>query len=364
MTRKIFRKSIVFIALLATGAARADSGEVCDRKCLRIFVDDYIAAMLKHDPAGLPVSSSIKVAQDAQEIKPGEGVWKTAVKFYSLPSQTQYLMDTETGQVGYMGILDDGAAGPAFFALRLKIADKKITEVESMVTHRSDATPFWPQGYLWREAPYIREAPLKVRSSRQQLLKTADTYWKIAATTHKGEDVPYSVDCWHFQNGMNTDWERPLNSWEEFDPKLKVQRNVMASPAQEYDGRIWTCAREATLTTLKWTGIHSTHQLVDVERGLVMSWNMIDIDPDKLPKAPRKPDGSRYPSPEGFYGPPSSPGPDGMPLPEGAGMGSTTLDTTKPYATYQTYLFRIVGGKITREQVFQRFLPANTPSPF
>lgn len=337
------------VVALMLGSSAFAAAPTCDRWCLKAVADTYVAAMLKHDVTAVKVSPSVVVSENAQAIKFGEGVFATANKFFSGENQTQYVMDTQQGEVGYMGILDD-RQGPAFYALRLKVVDGAITEIETLVTRREDGSPFWPEGYLYREAPYIRDVPKPVRTSRTGLRKSADTYWRVGGSTHKGSSVPYTQDCVHFQNGMNTDWERPLNTWE---------KDAYVQPS---DGRIWTCAREVDLTTLKWTKTRGMHHLLDEERGLVMTWAFADTDPAKASKAPTNPNGSPLPRPAWFYGPPSGPGPNGLSGPPAA--APTFNRRTEPFTMYHAVVMRIVNGKIQREQVFQRELELSAQRPF
>ncbi|MGC3982452.1 MAG: hypothetical protein QM808_14475 [Steroidobacteraceae bacterium] len=338
--------ALMLIASSANAAKQVESN--CDRWCLKAIADNYVAAMFKHDTKVVKVSPNVVVSENTRSIKFGEGVFATAKKFFSGENQTQYVMDTQQGEVGYMGILD--APGAAFYALRLKVMDGAITEIETLVTRREDGSPFWPEGYLYREAPYIRDVPKPVRSSRAGLRKAADTYWRVGGTTHQGSSVPYTQDCVHFQNGMNTDWERPLNSWE---------KDAYVQPS---DGRIWTCAREVDLTTMKWTQTRGVHHLFDEERGLVMTWAFADTDPAKASKAPTNPDGSALPRPAWYYGPPGGPGPNGL---SGPAAGAPTFNRRiEPFTMYHAVVMRVVKGRIQREQVFQRELDLPAQRPF
>ncbi|MGC3982440.1 MAG: hypothetical protein QM808_14415 [Steroidobacteraceae bacterium] len=327
----------------------------CARACLKKFADDYAAAMLKHDVAAVPVSSNVKVTENAVAIKLGEGSWKNARKFFSTPSSTQYVADVEAGQIARMGIIDvDGK--PAFHAVRLKVVNNKITEIETLYAPETLARPFQPEGYLWREAPFVRDIPMPIRSSRQELLKTASAYWSVATSTHKGNEVPYSVDCIHVENGMNTDWERPLDSIEAITP--------LENPQSMFDGRIWTCEREVNLTTRTFDAVRGLRYLVDEERGLVLAWNIVDKNSTQLNMV-QELNGVKRTSPE--YGPPSR-GADGWPS-QGAG-GPPPAATTQVGAAnetpslYHAALMRIVNGRIHREQFFQVNVAKGTAAPF
>ncbi|MGC3980395.1 MAG: hypothetical protein QM808_03960 [Steroidobacteraceae bacterium] len=338
---------------------------VCARVCLKKFVDEYVAAMLKRDTAAISIASNVKVAENAAIIRLGEGMdWKTGKKFFSTPSSTQYVADTQSGEIARMGIIDlDGQ--PAFYAVRLKVVNSKITEIETLVGPESLARPFQPEGYLWREAPFIREIPATIRSSRAQLLKTAGTYWAVATTTHKGADVPYSVDCIHVENGMNTDWERPLDSIEAITPE--------ENPVSMFDGRIWTCEREVNLTTRSFEKARGLRYLVDEERGLVMAWTIVDKVTGNAGGGggmTQSVNGVQRTAPE--YGPPSR-GADGWPAQGGPGGGpggapgggmAAGAPAAEQPSLYHAALVRIVNGKIHREQFFQVNVPRNSATPF
>lgn len=339
-------------AALAT-AAPANS---CARACLKKIVDDYVEAMLKRNTAAVPVAADAKVTENAVSIKLGAGNdWQTARKFLSTPSTTQYVADVQAGQIARMGIIDvDGK--PAFYAVRLKIANNKIGEIETLLAPETLARPFQPEGYLWREAPFVREIPMPIRSSRQELLKTANTYWTVAGSTHKGSEVPYSVDCIHVENGMNTDWERPLDSIEAITP--------LENPQSMFDGRIWTCEREVNLTTRTFDKVRGLRYLVDEERGLVLAFNIVDKNSTQLNMV-MEINGVKRTNPE--YGPPSR-GADGWPAQGGGGpppaANAQVGAATETPSLYHAALMRIVNGKIHREQFFQVNVARSTVAPF
>lgn len=327
--------------LFAMPAAVAETSS-CDRACLTGMANRYLEAIARHDPTLVSFAPDARLAENHQLIKAGEGIWKTAVSF---AKTRQYVADPQTGQVGVQGILED-AGKPAIFALRLKIVNNAVTEAETLVTHDGEGgPPFEPEGFLLRESPYIREVPQEIRSSRDVLLQTARKYWDLATTTHRGEDAPYTVDCFHFQNGVSTNWERELMPPEVAAP----ERNA----PQPYDGRIWICARELNLTTQPWIRERSVRTLVDVERGLVMTWNLVDV--------------KGRPGPDGKIPPPPKPGDPIPPLPDNAPPGLSALGWSlrgRPQTLYHAEVKRIIGGRIQREQVFQRSLPADAKAAF
>ncbi len=41
----------------------------CDRTCMTALTDQYLAALVKHDPAGLPLSKGVRFTENTAEIR-------------------------------------------------------------------------------------------------------------------------------------------------------------------------------------------------------------------------------------------------------------------------------------------------------
>jgi hypothetical protein len=50
----------------------------CDRACLEGLIDQYLAAVVAHDPSKLPLSKDVKYSENYQMLQVGDGFWKTA----------------------------------------------------------------------------------------------------------------------------------------------------------------------------------------------------------------------------------------------------------------------------------------------
>ncbi len=70
--------AVVLVDCPAQAATKAAVATTCDRDCLVRLADAYIAALVAHDPGKAPLASDVKIVENAQRIKPGEGLWKTA----------------------------------------------------------------------------------------------------------------------------------------------------------------------------------------------------------------------------------------------------------------------------------------------
>src|ERR1041385_4578326 len=70
--------------VLSTSASAAvqNGGAVappCDRACMSGIVDRYLAALVKHDPAGLPLNRDVKFTENTARLTVGkEGLWVAA----------------------------------------------------------------------------------------------------------------------------------------------------------------------------------------------------------------------------------------------------------------------------------------------
>ena len=96
----------VFAAALL-GASSALAAAPCDRTCLKGMLDQYLNAIIKHDPAAAPLRLGFRQTENAVVVKLGTGAWKNVTGLGKL--QRRYL-DPVSGQAAYFGIVEEGAA--------------------------------------------------------------------------------------------------------------------------------------------------------------------------------------------------------------------------------------------------------------
>jgi len=76
------RLSLVAALVFLTGAVlNASTGPIplnCNRACLENLVDQYLAAVVAHDPKKMPFSADVKYTENYQVLQLGDGFWKTA----------------------------------------------------------------------------------------------------------------------------------------------------------------------------------------------------------------------------------------------------------------------------------------------
>jgi hypothetical protein len=183
------------LAALVACVAEAAPPATCDRDCLHELADDYVAALVAHDPARVPLARDVRMVENIQRIKPGEGLWKTAS---AVPTTFRiYVPDTVAQQVGYMAVLQEDGK-PIQLALRLKYAAGKITEAEHVVVHSLR------EGNLANlqtpRQPLVTPVAEPWRDSRGRLLSIAASYYD-ALDLNNGSLAPFADDCVRFENG-------------------------------------------------------------------------------------------------------------------------------------------------------------------
>jgi uncharacterized membrane protein YidH (DUF202 family) len=190
--------AILAAALALTGTARA--AQDCDRTCLIGLTDTYLAAMVAHDPARAPVAATARFTENTRVTKLGEGsAWTniTGMQGYKL-----YVADPAAAQVALYTVMD-GKERPAILTLRLKVADRRITEIESVYVGIGQ-TGLGSLDNLKTVAPVWNEVlPPAKRRTREEMIAITDRYFATLEDGHK-DYIPFTDDCLRVENGVIT----------------------------------------------------------------------------------------------------------------------------------------------------------------
>ena len=120
------RLLVVVLTFTALSGALAQASP-CDRGCMIALVDQYLAALVKHDPAGLPLSRGVRFTENTAEIRIGDGLWVAASE---APTTFKiYAVDPGTSQVAFYGVMKEWDK-LLIIALRLKVIRGESTEIE------------------------------------------------------------------------------------------------------------------------------------------------------------------------------------------------------------------------------------------
>jgi hypothetical protein len=244
-------------ALLGGGIGSAAlAADVCDRSCLQNYVDRYLAALVAHDPGPLPWARAVRFTENGQQLRLGDGLWGTA----SAPGHYRlYVADPEDGQVGFIGTVYESGT-PVLLALRLKIEDRTISEVETIVARSSFGSTLPSAGRAVEErgqprAQFLRTVPDRERMSRDGLVRVANAYFTGLAANSGQNTAPFAASCNRWENGtQTTNSPHPGSSGPDI--------LALSCDAQQKSGYF------AFVTSIR----NRRFPVVDRERGLVMAF--------------------------------------------------------------------------------------------
>lgn len=178
-----------------------DADYDCNRVCLNRFADEFIAALLAHDPSKLPHSPRVKYSENNVVLKLGDGLWATAdgVQTYKI-----YIDDPDHGEVGYYGIIDENST-PDILAARLKIVHGQVTEIETLVARKDSPTSPFPDPDGLKENPLFYEnVPAYARKSRDKLIALVNGYLDTVQLNTGKIYTSFDPDCARVENGVQT----------------------------------------------------------------------------------------------------------------------------------------------------------------
>lgn len=172
----------------------------CDRACLVSTTEAYLAAMVAHDPARAPVAGTVRFTENTRVLPLGQGnAWSLAT---GMSDYKVYVADPSAGQVMLYTVME-GKERPAILTLRLKVEDRRITEVESVYvgigqSGLSSLENLQQPAPLWNEV-----LPPEQRRTREQMIAIADRYFETLQEGHK-DYLPFTDDCLRVENGVKT----------------------------------------------------------------------------------------------------------------------------------------------------------------
>lgn len=105
----------------------------CDRACLHNLVKEVTQAMLAHDPLSLPLGKGVRYSENGQFLALGDGLWETLGEI-GMPGVDEYaasFADAGSGTAAYWGLTKEQTT-PGVLALRIKVDDGKIIEIEAV----------------------------------------------------------------------------------------------------------------------------------------------------------------------------------------------------------------------------------------
>jgi hypothetical protein len=195
-TNMLFAGTILLSIIFGDLSNVNASGTQCDRECLKGFVNQYIKALVAHKPESLTVADNVRFTENNKEIKLGEGVWKTASNLSS--DYRVDVLDVSLGSAVSFFVVSTNVG----IAVRLKIDNKKITQIETMVCSGVQVSNL-------KAASTMSNPPDKAKlNTREKVIKNAELYADglrdSTCNSFKNVNIPFAKDCYRMENGTHT----------------------------------------------------------------------------------------------------------------------------------------------------------------
>ncbi len=257
-----------FGAVLALVSASAHAGtESCNRACLENYVDRYLDAVVADQPSMVPLASDVRYTEDGQQLVIGDGLWNTmrAKGRYRL-----FVSDVPAGQVAFFGSIEEdhreaNQSTPALIALRLKVKNLQIAEIEQLVIRDVNAAK--RVNDLTPNPLYVQAIPERERMSRADLIVVANKYFAGMQENDGKGDYPFTDDCNRLENGMQTTNAPTPEGQTRPDPKTALNYSAQ-----------WSCLEQFKSGLLHFVNRirDRRYVAVDQERGIVFAFAFFD----------------------------------------------------------------------------------------
>ena len=264
---------LVVAATIASGLTSAQAAQpACDRACLEGFVERYLDAVTVNQPSMVPLSPNVRFTEDGQRLLIGDGLWNTmkAKGKYRL-----FVSDVPAGEVAVLATIQedhrevDKFSG-SLIALRLRVQNQQITEVEQIVFRYPNETN--NQSYTRVEAMgtsplYLQVVPVAERMSRAELMTQGNKYFSGMQRNDGKGDYPFAPECQRDENG-----NRATNA-----PTPAGQTKPDPKTAAVYSGQ-WNCLEQFQSGLIHFVNRIRDRRFVaiDQERGIVFAFGFFD----------------------------------------------------------------------------------------
>jgi hypothetical protein len=204
-------------------AARVATGK-CERECLIKFADQYMEALVKRDPAGVPWAKDVRFTENSVPMMIGDGLWGSVRKKSSRP---MYVTDPATGNVVWLGLVEEHDA-PAFYAMRLKVQGGLISEVETVLARKGNPGAFGDPSQFQVDSSFDEMPATPQRLSRKRLQSLADGYFasqlrneQVRSTSQPATSQPHESQG---SKGQGSDSQRRENGQQSLRVSVPPER--------------------------------------------------------------------------------------------------------------------------------------------
>ena len=177
----------------------------CDRACLVEVVNKFLEALVGHEPDRVPWADKVQFTENNAAMMIGDGSWAVAT---GKVDNDLIVADPLTGQAGYFGTVELNGL-PVWYAARLKVADGKVTELETVWRPRpatlNAAAPGGgdPKDLKHDAAMYETLAPAE-RVPRRKMIDLANGYFATLQLNDGTLFTDFDPTCSRIDNGTKT----------------------------------------------------------------------------------------------------------------------------------------------------------------
>jgi hypothetical protein len=215
------------LVVMTTSLAQAAA---CDRVCLKGMITKYVDAMVAHDPAQLPMAANARFTEDSQNLKLGEGLWKTVTKKGDF--RQDYIDVRKEIAAAHVVLFEDNAT--VLYSVLLRVASQKIVGIETLVDRILPNSRFKPDSLEKPLGGMSAPVPRGKRMPRAEMIAAALRYPEgLRIGNFTDAKTPFSKEAYRVENGTFIAGEggpRP-NAPGLFTQKIMVHADVKASVA-------------------------------------------------------------------------------------------------------------------------------------
>jgi hypothetical protein len=193
-----FAVGVLVLGLMTTGTARAAG---CERACLQSLLTTYLDAMVSHAPSQLPAAANLRYTENSNELKLGEGLWKTVTRKGDF---RQDYIDRKRQIAAAHVVLYEGDT-QVLYSVALHVTKRKISGIETLV-YRVPADS--------KTKPYMLDKPLAgmnepvpagQRMPRAEMVRVAMTYVEgLRVGGFIKANTPFAPEAFRVENGLRT----------------------------------------------------------------------------------------------------------------------------------------------------------------
>jgi hypothetical protein len=159
-------------------------------------MDRYMDALVTQRPGDLPWGDEVRFTENGVGVRIGEAGWGSA---RSKAANALRIADPKTGNVVWYGIVSDHDL-PSYYGVRLKIKNRRITEVETFAARARNPGPFLDAAKFSVDASYSQPLTTGERRPRERLIAAVEAY-RRSMLDESNFSARLSPQCVRVENG-------------------------------------------------------------------------------------------------------------------------------------------------------------------